>query len=341
MISSDRLPQLRVTVNATCGRACFYCRPSGEAITTDFRKELNPDDLINIAEECLRHGIRSIKLTGGDPALWLPLIEVVRRLKQEVGFEEVHIISRHPKIGNLASELFSVGTDLINISIDTLNPKLHHNITGINDLSEVIAATQLAIASKVNVKVNTVVMAGVNDHEIEDLVLYFESIGISELKLLDVIQDLDAGNESFSHRLLKHNRGKLSDLYVPLLSIIEKFRLRAVSEEVVNQGGLGHPMIVLKLPSGMKLTIKDHSTGVWYGSICNTCSHFPCHDALMALRLTADLRLQFCLLREDISVDLKPILANNPLALHDEISRAFDIYRNAEFFKQIPALNHS
>ncbi|MEF8758765.1 MAG: radical SAM protein [Candidatus Accumulibacter sp. UW25] len=330
---SDQLPQLRVTVNARCGRACFFCRPSGEALPTDSRQELDPDDLILIAKEFVRHGIRSIKLTGGDPALWPPLVDVVRRLRHEAGFQEVHVISRHPKIGELASDLAAAGATLINISVDTLRPELHREITGIDDLSDILAATHRAVASKAIVKVNTVVMAGINEHEVEDLVHYCERIGVRELKLLDVIQDLDSGFETFSRRLTIHRGGRLRDLYATLDPTVDRLRVRAHSEQILNQGGLGHPLLALYLPSGLQITVKDHRAGAWYGSICKTCSHFPCHDALMALRLTADLRLQFCLLQADAAVDLKPVLRRGARALEDQIDHALEVYRSACFFE--------
>jgi GTP 3',8-cyclase len=94
--SGARLPQFRVTVNARCGRACFFCRPSGEAVATEAGSELKVDDLIAVATAVRAAGIPSIKLTGGDPALYDPLEEAVARLKREAGFHEIEVISRHP-----------------------------------------------------------------------------------------------------------------------------------------------------------------------------------------------------------------------------------------------------
>src|SRR5579859_6891116 len=80
---ASRLPQFRVTLNSRCGRACFFCRPSGEAISTAATAELTVDDLIRVAKIVRRWGIESIKLTGGDPALYEPLEEAVYRLRSE------------------------------------------------------------------------------------------------------------------------------------------------------------------------------------------------------------------------------------------------------------------
>src|SRR4051812_42470780 len=121
-----RMPQFRVTLNARCGRACFFCRPSGEAVATAAGAELNVDDLISVASVVRSAGITEVKLTGGDPALYSPLEDAVRRLRLEVGFEKIELISRHPRIGKRADRLATQGVTTFNISLDTLDPALHH-----------------------------------------------------------------------------------------------------------------------------------------------------------------------------------------------------------------------
>ena len=297
---------------------------------TDANEELGLDELMVVAAECARHGIKAIKLTGGDPALWSPLVMAVRRLKAE-GFTDVHVISRHPKIGNLANALAEARVDLINISIDTLKPELHRQITGVNDLPAVLNAVSQCAASGVPTKVNMVVMGGINDDEVETVAATLASWGVRELKLLDVIQDLDLGKESFSQRLSKLHGKPLKDLYVPLEQIVQNMRPQAISEKVIRQGDLGHPMLSMQLVSGLRITVKSHMAGAWYGSICNACPHYACHDALMALRLTADMRLQFCLLREDVAVGLRPVLARGADALKVTIADALSVFRHAAF----------
>ncbi|MEU2154736.1 hypothetical protein ABZ532_06895 [Streptomyces sp. NPDC019396] len=75
-----RLPQVRVAVNSRCERSCYCCRPSGEAVATESGTDLDPDHrLIAVATAARAQGVDGIKPTGGDPALYGPLVEVVRR----------------------------------------------------------------------------------------------------------------------------------------------------------------------------------------------------------------------------------------------------------------------
>ncbi|MEV6681208.1 radical SAM protein [Streptomyces erythrochromogenes] len=332
------VPQWRVTLNSRCERACGYCRPSGEAVATAKDAALAPDDLLRVAHAVRARGVTSVKLTGGDPALYAPLVEVVRRLRDEARFDEIEVISRHPRIGELAGDLAAAGVTLFNVSLDTLDPGLHHEICNVDDHGQVVDAIKKCVATGLPVKVNMVVLAGINDSEVPALVDLCEEAGVHSVKLLDVIKDLDQGTESYSRRLLTKRGKSLQDTYVPLGEITEQLRSRAVREETVHQGGLGHPMTVLTLGSDMRVVVKDSTAGAWYGSVCRGCVFFPCHDALMALRLTADMRLQFCLLRDDNTVDLAGAAAEGEGALGKLVEAAFEMYGDAYFRPSAPQL---
>ena len=327
---SSRVPQIRIALNSTCGRACYYCRPSGESASAGRTNEITEKALINIAHSLKRLGINDLKLTGGDPALWPALERSVHRLKQGVGIRHVQVISRSPRIAVLARGLANAGLDLFNLSIDTLNPALHREITGRSDLPDVLAALRCCVRTGVPCKVNVVVLDAVNTGEIDALVEYCQQLGVRAVKFLDVITDLHQGVGSFGPRLMQIRGVGLRDLYSPLAAIEERFRSKAVSRSIESQGDLGHPMVKLVLPSGLELIFKDANAGRWYGDICRNCAHFPCRDALMALRITPDLKIQFCLLNDAVSIDISKE-QNDPIALDEAIGRALQIYTDTYF----------
>ena len=333
MPTAFRQPQFRVTVNARCGRACFFCRPSGEAVATKAAAELTPDEIVAVAASVYRAGITNVKLTGGDPALYGPLEEVVWRLRHEVGMADIELISRHPRIGTRAHDLADAGVTLFNMSIDSLDPELHHEICGVDDLEQVLEALGKCIATGVPCKVNTVVMRSINDHEIAGLIAECRRIGVHTLKLLDVITDLHTGGESFAGRLAIRRKTHLPELYKPLGVMLDDLKRQADKVSRRTQGELGHPMTVLHFSDGFEVVFKDSREGAWYGDICKDCAFFPCHDALMALRLTSDARLQFCLLRDEIAIDLAPITAKPQADLDTLVHRAISEYSSAYFRK--------
>lgn len=324
----SKLPELRVTVNSRCERACFFCRPSGEAVETTAGASLDVATIINVARICEGFGVSYVKLTGGDPALWPPLAECVRQLKDETQCR-VEVISRHPRIASFAGALAQARMDMLNISIDTLDTDLHRKITGVNDLDEILGALATCIRAGLSCKVNMVVLKGVNDHEINEMVSFCESIGIKVLKLLDLMTDIEDGAETFVQRMRLLGFSSLRALYLPLQSIAEILRKRAIGERRFRQlGGLGNPMLGFTMASGMEVIVKDHHAGAWYGSICRGCKHYPCSSALMALRLTADARLQYCLFREDLCINTKLI---DPQRLPEVIKDALRMYDQASF----------
>jgi cyclic pyranopterin phosphate synthase len=228
--------------------------------------------------------------------------------------------------------LFAAGVDLINLSIDTLHRDQHKRITGVDDLPAVLEALAKCVASGVSCKVNTVVMKGVNDREIDSIIAYCEHVGVRSLKLNDVIKDLQDQPMTHAARLLAIEHRTLSDLYYPMNEIVDRLYPRSTSVRTIRQGGLGHPMLMFSLPSGMDVILKDHCTGAWYSTLCEECDSYPCHDALMALRLTADAHLQFCLLRRGTNIDLRPDLdSEDDACLEKTIGSALRVYHDARF----------
>jgi cyclic pyranopterin phosphate synthase len=189
--------------------------------------------------------------------------------------------------------------------------------------------------------VNTVAMRGINDGELTDIVDHCDRLGVHTVKMLDVIKDLPSGSESFSRRLALRRGKTLEDLYMPLDGLLHRYRGLMVATSETSQGGLGHPMSELTLPSGMKLLIKDSRAGAWYGSLCGGCRFYPCHDALMAVRLTADAKLQYCLLREDVTAHSESLETATPKELERRIVAALEIYGGAQFKAPTPNAGRS
>ena len=141
--------------------------------------------------------------------------------------------------------------------------------------------------------------------------------------------DLEDGEENYTRRLQLFGVDSLRDIYLPLDVISDRLHEKAVDECVFQQAGLGNPMKSFVMPSGLEVIVKDHHAGAWYGSICKDCQYYPCHSALMAIRLTADAHIQYCLLREDVCVDTKLFTERN--VVESAIAKALKVYDKATF----------
>lgn len=326
-----KIPQLRVLVCSFCGRRCIYCRSTGEGwpCNSPFRF-INIEDALYVCALYKSHGGTDVKITGGDPVFYPQLVPFVRRLKDEVGISKIELITRSPLIADKIEELIAVGLDVLNFSLDTVNEKMYAAVTGADDYERLIEAIKVC-SMLIPCKINAVIMKDINDNQINELIAFCEANSIKQLKLLDIIidfQDDGAGNSQHIKEL--YGDISLRDMYVSLTPICELIKKKAVYEAEVFQGGLGHPMNQYTLPSGLIITVKNSENGAWYGDSCNACRYFPCHDALMALRLTPDNKLQHCLLNEDNSFSLEGVTS-------EEANRVFEnslkLYENARFVK--------
>lgn len=335
-------PQLRITVNSRCQKACFFCRPAGEASVQFPEFEMSNEEIIQISSRMAAHGITDIKLTGGDPILKTDIVALVSNLKKIPGIESVHLVTRHQKAGQLAHALADAGLDCLNFSLDTLKPEKFKKITGVNGLPALLKAIEDSVPVSNSVKINTVVMAGINEDELFDLIHFSEKVGVSIIKFLDLILDMEIESDSvsFAHRIEQIAAGrKLNDLYYPLDDFASQLQKISVRKNIETQpGGLGHPMMTFYQASGLVVQVKDARRGAWYGDICNGCRMYPCHDAIMALRLTSEGKLQRCLARDDNLIDLWSKFHVDEEASDKMIKLALETYKTASYLEKPPTL---
>ena len=323
-----KIPQLRILATSFCGRQCIYCRPTGEGMPScdntvfvDYSKALK---ICLLYKEC---GGYDIKISGGDPIFWPPIVKFIYDLKNKIGIKKIELITRSPKVTDIVYDLKNAGLDTLNFSLDVIDSKLYHLITGGNDY-EALIETIRKCSTVLPVKINSVIMKGINYEYVNELVNFCENNGIQHLKLLDVIDDLQSSYSGNSSRLSLFGIHKLEDLFISLDELSLIIANKAISSSIVYQGELGHPMNEYIMPSGLVVTFKNSENGAWYGDICKECCHYPCHDALMALRYTPDDKIQFCLLNENASISLKEMSENE---IVKNFKKALGIYNEATF----------
>jgi len=315
--ADTQVPQLRYEVNFKCGKECGYCRPGGEGPPEAPGALLTTAEARDLLWALADHGITDIKLTGGDPVLRKDIVELVAAIKAIPGVTSLHMVTRHERAGRLAVALFDAGLDLLNFSIDSLVPETWawivdggarrgdtvHITRRVAEHGRLIEAVREAARAGGPMKLNTVVMRDVNDGELDRLVDFAGELG-AQLKLLDLIDDLEAFDEGFGKRY-----------YLDPNDLIDAIRRSAVAESWDYQPGeIGHPMRRFEMANGASVVVKSASAGAFYNldDVCGGCPSYPCHDALMALRLTPDGKLQRCLLRSDNLVDLRALRGSAP-----------------------------
>ena len=166
---------MRVSLLSTCNLKCSYCLPAGK-----LRSVISaPEDKVRSAIRLLHsHGIRKVRFTGGEPTLYKSLCGVVFFVKAMDRNVHTAITSNGVLLASKAKALGGAGLDSANISLDTLDPVKFRTLTGHDYLDRVISGIDAAAKYIGDVKLNCVLMRGVNDDETERLILFADKRGL-------------------------------------------------------------------------------------------------------------------------------------------------------------------
>jgi len=140
---------------------------------------LSADELLRLVGRFVERGINRIRLTGGEPTLRPDLVEIAERMCALPGVEVVALSTNAVRLRQLAAPLYAAGIRRINVSLDSLRPEVFHQLTRSDSLHKVLDGIAAAREAGFDpIKLNAVMMRGVNDSEAGDLVKYAQSHGL-------------------------------------------------------------------------------------------------------------------------------------------------------------------
>ncbi|XSG75772.1 GTP 3',8-cyclase MoaA [Herpetosiphon llansteffanensis] len=165
-----RINYLRISLTDRCNFRCFYCMPEWGMQFAPKPELLTNDELIRLVRIMAQTGFEKIRLTGGEPTLRRDLVGLVEAIANIPGINEVSMTTNALLLAPIAQQLADAGLKRVNISIDSLNPENFRKITRGGDLARVWAGIEAAEqAGLTPLKLNCVIVRGVNDHEVLDL----------------------------------------------------------------------------------------------------------------------------------------------------------------------------
>jgi len=275
---------LRISVTDRCNLRCIYCMPAGGVELVSHQDILSYEEIHTIVQAAAELGINKIRITGGEPLVRSGLPKLIQILASINTIDDISLTTNGILLARYASELKSAGLQRVNVSLDTLKQDRFEFITHIHDaeLSDVLEGIEAAKSVGLNpVKINTVVMSGINDDEIIDFAIKTIDDGwhVRFIELMPVAGD---------------STGNL--LFVPVSDIRQRLEVLGELEPCLSSKGNG-PAKYFRFPQA-KGTI---------GFITPVSEHFCFH--CNRLRLTADGKLRPCLLGED-EIDLREPLRN-------------------------------
>ena len=162
---------LRISVTDRCNLRCIYCMPEEGIRLTEREKILQEPEIIRVCKVMAELGITKIKITGGEPLVRSRIPELIYQIKEISGIEKVTLTTNGILLKGQMKALAESGLDSLNISLDTLDHDKFRYITRLGELNDVFEGIEAAFeAGFEKIKINTVLMGGFNDDEIENFV---------------------------------------------------------------------------------------------------------------------------------------------------------------------------
>lgn len=162
---------LRVSLTDVCNIRCTYCMPE-HAVFAAREKLMRADELLALADCFVRLGVRKIRLTGGEPLVRPDFTAILHGLTglRSNGLEELTMTTNGIRLHEVVDALEAASVRSVNISLDTLMPERFREITRRDHFHRVLSNIHLMLDRNFRVKINVVVMKGVNDDEVIDFV---------------------------------------------------------------------------------------------------------------------------------------------------------------------------
>ncbi|WP_395622596.1 GTP 3',8-cyclase MoaA [Sphingomonas daechungensis] len=165
-----RITYVRLSVTDRCDLRCRYCMTERMKFLPK-RDILTFEEIVELSEVLIDRGVRKIRLTGGEPLVRKGVMELVRSLGQRIGsgLDELVLTTNGTRLERFAEALRDAGIRRINVSLDSRRPERFGHITRGGDVNQVLRGIDAALNAGLDVKINTVALAGINDDEIEDM----------------------------------------------------------------------------------------------------------------------------------------------------------------------------
>ena len=307
---------LRLSVTDRCNLRCTYCMAEDMTFLPK-PQVLSLEEMAMVGRAFVELGVQKIRLTGGEPLVRKGIVSLAEQLNVLDGLHELVMTTNGVLLDQYANDLVQAGVSRINISIDSLKAERFKQLTRFGKLEDVFSGIKAAReAGFKKIKLNAVILRGVNDDEVINLTRYAVDNGLD----ISFIEEMPLGE------IDSHNRQETSITSADIKDLIaSEFSLKDFNHKDL----AGGPSRYIK--------IADSDTKVGFISplsenFCGSCNR---------VRVTTEGQLLLCLGNEH-SLDLRAILRERPETLKQEIVKSMQRKPERHFFdpKDITILRH-
>ena len=275
---------LRVSITDRCNYRCIYCKPEEQFEFIPHEEILRYEEIVEIIEEAVNLGVTKVRITGGEPLARKGVVDFIKKLKEIKKLEDISLTTNGFFLSEYAEKLKDAGLNRVNISLDSLQEEKYKRITRGGSLEKALKGIDSALkAGLLPIKINTVLIRGINDDEVED----FVRLTLGRPLNIRFIEFMPSGEE------LKDNyRDKFISVLEIKESLAEKYSFRPID---INSGNGPAKYYQIKGGQGTIGFITALSQ-----HFCKTCNR---------IRLTSEGKLRPCLF-SNMEVDIKQSIRN-------------------------------
>ncbi|UCF58259.1 MAG: GTP 3',8-cyclase MoaA [Candidatus Bathyarchaeota archaeon] len=280
---------LRISISQRCNLKCPYCHREGE--TASPSTEMSVEEITRIVRVAISLGVSSVKLTGGEPLLRSDILEIVKQIAELRGLRDLSMTTNGAFLAPLAGSLRECGLKRVNVNISTLSAETYRELNG-GSLRDALDGVKAAVkAGLYPVKLNMLVLRGVNDGEISKMMKFAEQ-NESILQLIE-LEPINVRSDYYQR------------YHYPLNEI--EARLKKEALEIKTRQDMQNRRIYFLPRVKVEVIHPIENT-----EFCARCTR---------LRVTSDGKLKPCLARNDNLVDVLTPMRNG--ADDAELSRLF------------------
>ena len=277
---------IRISVTDRCDFRCIYCMAEKMEFLPKTQL-LSLEEIDRIASIFISLGVEKIRITGGEPLVRKNIDSLFSSLSKNKGLKELTLTTNASQLKKKALMLKSSGVKRINISLDSLDPLTFNKMTRTGVLEDVLKGIEHAVeVGFEKIKLNTVLMKGINDHELFELIDYAIKHGLD----ISFIEEMPLGSTDFERKVTAVSNNDV------LEKIKDKYSVKSIS---LSTGG-----------PAKYWQVEGSNTRV---GLISPHSHNFCEDC-NRVRISCKGELFLCLGQEE-KIELMPLLRNH---LHDD-----------------------
>ena len=275
---------LRVSITDRCNYRCIYCKPEEQFEFIPHEEILRYEEIVEIIEESVNLGVTKVRITGGEPLARKGVVDFIKKLREIKKLEDISLTTNGFFLSEYAEKLKDAGLKRVNISLDSLQEEKYKKITRGGSLEKALKGIDSALkAGLLPIKINTVLIRGINYDEVED----FVRLTLGRSLNIRFIEFMPSGEG------LKDNyRDKFISVLEIKESLAEKYSFKPID---INSGNGPAKYYQIKGGQGTIGFITALSQ-----HFCKTCNR---------IRLTSEGKLRPCLF-SNMEVDIKQAIRN-------------------------------